>query len=92
LYYITGQKMLASSSYKLTNSDFDGIRSGLIVKADGKWSFFTEWMSRGTVYFAPVDAQETIIKKWKSWADQNLANYNFPQNVNFDEWYFGGPE
>jgi len=92
LYYITGHKILAHSSYKLTDSDYDKNRSGLIATEDGRWAFFTQWMSRGTIYFAPIDAQKTIIKGWKQWETQNLETYNFPQNVNFDEWYFGGPE
>jgi hypothetical protein len=92
LYYLTGQKILAYSSYKLTDSEYDTNRSGLAVRDNGKWAFFTEWMSRGTVYFAPIDAQEKIIRDWKIWAKQNLDSYSFPQNVAFDEWYFGGPE
>lgn len=92
LYYLTGQKMLASSSYKLTDSEYDINRSGLAVKNNGKWAFFTEWMSRGTIYFAPMDAQQKIIQDWKTWASKNLQTYNFPENVAFDDWYFGGPE
>jgi hypothetical protein len=92
LDYLTGHKILSSSSYKLTDSDIDENRSGLTVTEDGRWAFFTEWMSRGSVYFAPIDAQESIIRGWKKWENQNLKTYSFPQNVNFDEWYFGGPE
>lgn len=92
LYYVTGHKILASSSYKLTNSDYDRNRSGLLKTEGGEWAFFTEWMSRGTVYFAPIDAQKKIIQDWHTWANENLKTRTFPQNVAFDEWYFGGPE
>jgi len=91
LYYLTGHTILAESSYKFTDSELDHNRSGLII-AGGKYAFFVEWMSRGTVYFAPEDAQAAIIQKWKMWAEQNVASYHFPENVNFNNWYFGGPE
>jgi len=92
LHRITGQNILAPSSYKLTDSDFDSNRSGLVMRNDGKWAFFTEWMSRGTVYFAPLDAQAEIIKQWKYWVKQNSTAYVYPKTVNFDDWYFGGPD
>jgi hypothetical protein len=92
LYYLTGHKILASSSYRLTDSDLDKIRSGLVVKESGKWAFFAEWMSRGTLYFAPLDAQKIIIEEWKNWLKREAATYRFPKTVDFNEWYFGGPD
>jgi hypothetical protein len=30
--------------------------------------FFAYWMSRGVYFLAPVDAQEAIIRQWRTWS------------------------
>ena len=37
-------------------------------------NFFGTWMSRDRVWVAPLDAQTTIIKKWKSWFRKDGQN------------------
>lgn len=91
LYYVTRHEIRATSSYKLTDSEMDQNRSGLVVRDDGRWSFFTEWMSQGADYFAPLDAQKKIIEEWRKWAKQNATTYHYPKDVELKDWYFGGP-
>ncbi|MGD0826304.1 MAG: hypothetical protein ABR908_17115 [Terriglobales bacterium] len=50
--------------------------------------FFGTWMSRDRVWVAPVDAQTTIIKKWRKWFREHGETFAYVDDQNFDHWYF----
>jgi hypothetical protein len=50
--------------------------------------FFGTWMSRDRVWLAPVDAQTTIIKKWRKWFREHGETFSYVNDRNFDHWYF----
>jgi hypothetical protein len=50
--------------------------------------FFGTWMSRDRVWVAPVDAQTTIINKWRKWFREHGENFKYVNDRNFDNWYF----
>jgi hypothetical protein len=54
----------------------------------GEVQFFGTWMSRDRVWVAPVDAQTTIINKWREWFRQHGENFKYVNDQNFDNWYF----
>jgi hypothetical protein len=51
-------------------------------------NFFGTWMSRDRVWVAPVDAQLSIIKKWKDWFREHGEGYEYINDRKFDDWYF----
>jgi hypothetical protein len=50
--------------------------------------FFGTWMSRDRVWVAPLDAQTTIIKKWKTWFREHGQSFTYVNDRNSDDWYF----
>jgi len=50
--------------------------------------FFGTWMSRDRVWVAPVDAQTTIIRKWRKWFKEHGETFSYVDDRNFDHWYF----
>lgn len=50
--------------------------------------FFGTWMSRDRVWVAPVDAQTTIIEKWRKWFREYGETFTYVNDRNFDNWYF----
>ena len=58
-------------------------------KKDGTVKFFGVWMSRDSLYIAPRDAQEQIIRKWKRWYETKGVSFAYPPFKNDpDIWYF----
>lgn len=51
--------------------------------------FFQTWMSRDSVFIAPVDAQRSIIEQWQRWY-QTLGSHGFQFQTceSIDNWYF----
>jgi hypothetical protein len=92
LYFITGTNFFATTKYKFSESEIDDNRSGLLFRDKNKLCFFMEWMSRGTVYFAPIDAQQDIITEWKRWLRESSKTWKFQTTAELNEWYFGGPD
>jgi hypothetical protein len=54
----------------------------------GEVHFFGTWMSRDRVWIAPLDAQTTIIKKWRKWFIEHGETFTYVNDRNFDHWYF----
>ena len=50
--------------------------------------FFGTWMSRDRVWVAPVDAQTTIIRKWREWFAQHGNGFMYVNDPVADHWYF----
>ncbi len=94
LRYITGgldfkavsrYKFKASEEYRrghLLTFDDNGIPINQNLK------FFGYWMSQGTYYIAPQDAQMKIIQKWKDWHSKITSNYKFHplRNPRPEDW------
>lgn len=91
LYFLTGERFCAPTKYKFTDSELDDNRAGLIYEnhSSKKVNFFVEWMSRGTIYFAPTDAQRNIIRQWQAWYQKHGSTHRYHEDSNFDDWYFG---
>ena len=49
--------------------------------------FFGTWMSRDRVWVAPVDAQTTIIRKWREWFSQHGKGFKYVNDPVADHWY-----
>ena len=54
----------------------------------GGVNFFGTWMSRDRVWVAPLDAQTTIIGKWREWFEKKGKTFTYVNDRNFDNWYF----
>jgi hypothetical protein len=50
--------------------------------------FFGTWMSRDRVWVAPLDAQATVINKWRTWFREHGETFAYVNDRNFDNWYF----
>jgi hypothetical protein len=50
--------------------------------------FFAVWISRDSVFFAPLDAQAEIIEKWKHWYATEGREFRYKECQNLDAWYF----
>jgi hypothetical protein len=50
--------------------------------------FFGTWMSRDSVWVAPLDAQTAIIGKWRKWFEKHGQTFTYVNDRNFDNWYF----
>jgi hypothetical protein len=51
-------------------------------------AFFGTWMSRDSVYLAPVDAQKQIIAEWLAWFRQHADDWQMPPKPpDIDDWY-----
>ncbi len=51
--------------------------------------FFQTWMSRDSVFIAPVDAQAGIIAHWRRWyQDSGSRGFQFHTCESVDNWYF----
>ena len=51
-------------------------------------NFFGTWMSRDRTWVAPLDAQTTIIRKWREWFEKKGNTFTYVNDRNFDNWYF----
>lgn len=91
IYFLTGERFCATTQYEPTDSELDQRRVGLIhdYRTPQKVRFFVEWMSRGSVYFAPLDAQMKIISQWKSWLERHGKTHNYRKDAELNDWYFG---
>jgi hypothetical protein len=91
LYFITGTNFFARTSYKFSESEIDDRRSSLLSRQKNRFCFFMEWMSRGTVYLAPIDVQQQIITEWKHWLRDSSKTWHFQKTAELNDWYFSGP-
>lgn len=85
LAFLTGKQVATS---KVIKANIDEERLQFLSKPNGKLKYFGVQMSTETIYIAPVNGQAEIIRLWKSWACNNLKNYEFPENVDLNNWYF----
>jgi hypothetical protein len=88
LRYITGLDFISTTKYKFGNTESERTRSQFLHSEFNKVSFFGVWMSRNTIYFAPLDAQKAIILKWKNWYDKNKGHIKLIEARDFNEWFF----
>ncbi len=49
----------------------------LTRKGRDKMPFYAVWPSRGSIYIAPKDVQEKVIRKWKDWYKKEGKTYNY---------------
>jgi hypothetical protein len=78
LRYLTGQDFTAETKHQFGYDDIDDQRNQMLHHLSGdkdQVTFFGVWMSRDCVYFAPLDAQNKIIEKWKEWLKENGDNF-----------------
>lgn len=50
--------------------------------------FFGTWMSRDRVWVAPLDAQTSIIEKWRQWFKKYGQSFTYINDRKSDDWYF----
>jgi len=89
LRFLTGTNFLAETKHVFGSDEVEQRRQTLLHKYDEKKvPFFAVWMSRDSIYFAPEDAQTTIIAQWKLWIEKN--KYDLPpiKETRTEEWYF----
>jgi hypothetical protein len=101
LRFITGgMDFQATSSYRFKKSEEERCyflhnyenepKSSEGIFKDPNLKFFAVWMSRGTRFIAPQDAQSKIIKKWREWYAEISPNTKFQplQNPEAFQWLF----
>ncbi len=76
LRYLTGLDFKGTTKHIFTKQERDR-KYWLTLKNEQELPFFADWMSRENIYIAPKDAQEEIIKKWKSWFLENGEKFNY---------------
>jgi hypothetical protein len=89
LRYLTGGKNFCGTTahfgeLNADQSQFLTIRCGPAPEV----SFFGTWMSRDIVFFAPIDAQEQIIRQWINWYRKEGISYPYTPAKSIDDWYF----
>jgi hypothetical protein len=97
LRYLTGLTFTAKTNSKLSDDqkqflDFDKQMHDDNPKHD--IHFFGVWMSRDAAFVAPLDAQRTIIDKWKQWLRTDGATFQYRPSKKpaecMDDWYWYG--
>ena len=84
LRFLTSLDFRAPTRKNLTAKE----RNFLDPEGLGKVRFFGTWMSRDSVFVAPVDAQETIIEQWRTWFAKEGRGYKYVKNQSITSWYF----
>jgi len=79
LRYITGgMDFCAPTSHRFGKSGEEAYRSYWLHFANKSCvTFFAVWPSRGRNYFAPLDAQKTIIRAWQQWYAREGSRYDY---------------
>ena len=89
LRYLTGQEFRARTEHVFGNSDSEQTRKDLLTSHGKRTvSFFAEWMSRGSIYVAPGDAQREIIRQWRAWHAAHGKTWQLGPEPDFNDWYF----
>lgn len=89
LRYLTRQEFRARTSHAFGNSDYEQTRKDLLTLHGKKTvSFFAEWMSRGSIYVAPKDAQQEIIRQWRAWHVTHGKKWQLGPEPDLNDWYF----
>ncbi len=88
LRYLTSLDFKGNTDYRFEKNEDKDRTQFLHMSQDGRVAFFGMWMSRDSIYIAPKDAQQEIIKKWNEWTASTLNDYKFPVPRDIDFWYF----
>jgi hypothetical protein len=88
LRYLTGQDFRAPTAHVFGDAEDERTRAELLKKDDATVPFFATWMSRDSVYIAPVDAQRAIIEAWRRWLSQLDENWTPISEPGINDWYF----
>lgn len=88
LRYITGgMDFCAPTSHRFGKSGEEAYRSYWLHFANKNCvTFFAVWPSRGRDYFAPLDAQKTIIRAWQQWYAREGSRYDYKPLVKAQSW------
>lgn len=88
LRYITGgMDFCAPTSHKFGKSGEEPYRSYWLHFANKSCvTFFAVWPSRGRDYFAPLDAQKTIIRAWQQWYAREGSRYYYKPLIDEQPW------
>lgn len=88
LKYLTGQEFSANTKHVFKKSE-ELWKYWTSLKAPlGKYTFFGVWMSRNSIYIAPIDVQRSVIRQWKAWLGKNSHGFKRSQELEFNEWFF----
>jgi|WetSurMetagenome_2_1015567.scaffolds.fasta_scaffold116852_2 hypothetical protein len=83
-----GMDFCAPTKHRFGKSDLEKQRKYWLQFRHGEClNFFALWPSHVSTYIAPLDAQEMIIEKWKSWYKSEVKpSYQPLQNPKPEEW------
>jgi len=100
-HYLTGEHPYAVWCIRalraITRKDFTASTNAKLTHEEKRWLrldnqnhvvFFGTWMSRDSLWVAPVDAQVKIIAQWREWFKKEGQNQKFVYDDDFDHWYF----
>ncbi|SRR5579885_3338643 len=97
LRYLTGQTFSAKTKSHLSEDERQFLDFDKEMHDDNpshKIHFFSVWMSRNADFVAPLDAQQEIIKQWRSWLEKNGDKFRHtpvtPAESCMDSWYWYG--
>jgi hypothetical protein len=86
---MTGLDFTAPTGNRFSKRVDEQTRNDLLKRpASDDVRFFAVWMSRDSIYVAPADAQEKIIKRWKEWYARNGQSHRYTTNSPLSDWYF----
>jgi hypothetical protein len=79
LAYLTGgMEFCSTSKHEFDTTDTEKSREHFLrYKYGDCLTFFAVWPSRGRLYIAPIDAQESIIKKWRDWYSTKGKDFKY---------------
>jgi hypothetical protein len=88
LRYLTGGlDFTGRTRYRFKESERER-KHFLTIKSETELPFFSVWMSRDTIYIAPLDVQREIIDKWIQWYEEQGKAFPYKASENIDQWYF----
>lgn len=100
-HYLTGAHPYAVWCIRalraITRKDFTAATKASLTQEEKHWLrldnrshvfFFGTWMSRDSLWVAPVDAQVKIIAQWREWFKKEGRIQQFVYDDDFDNWYF----
>jgi len=84
----SGTRFSSKTNYVFTEQELT--RYSVLAQNDGsnEFLFFNELMSAPYIYLAPLDVQESIIERWKTFFINLPPDYRFTLATKDEEWYY----
>jgi hypothetical protein len=88
LRYITGKDFRGKTTHQFRKDEEERKYWVTLESPKGRLRFFCVHMAVNSTYFAPKDAQQSIIDQWKKWYRREGEKASYNPVLEFNDWYF----